>query len=102
MSGSLQGRSTGAWARVPLAAARCLLSPISPVFPLQVLYNWSGAQREKLGCHLQTLGQSESHTEPAQPLLTWKKVALVRGTRMSWEPPVGTGSRAEGRIWGQS
>lgn len=34
-----QGRRTGAWARVPLAAASCLLSPISLVFPLQVLYS---------------------------------------------------------------
>lgn len=48
---SLQGRSTGAWAKVPLAAAGCLLSPISLVFLFQVSYSWIGAQREKQGHH---------------------------------------------------
>lgn len=51
MSGSLQGRSTGAWASVPLAAVGCLLTPISLASLLQVLHSWNGAQREKLGRH---------------------------------------------------
>lgn len=38
-------------ARVPLAAAGCLLSPISLVFLCHVLHSWSGAQREKQGHH---------------------------------------------------
>lgn len=38
-------------ARVPLAAASCLLSPISLVFLLHALHSWSGAQREKQGHH---------------------------------------------------
>lgn len=46
MPGSLQGRSTGVWARVPLAAAGGLLSAIS-----LVLDRWSGAQRERQGHH---------------------------------------------------
>lgn len=54
MSESLRGRRTGAWARVPLAAMGCLLSPISLAFLLQVLHSWNGAQRKKkkkLGHH---------------------------------------------------
>lgn len=52
MSESLRGRRTGAWARVPLAAVGCLLSPISLAFLLQVLHSWNGAQRKKkLGHH---------------------------------------------------
>lgn len=38
-------------ARVPLAAAGCLLSHISLVFLCHVLHSWSGAQREKQGHH---------------------------------------------------
>lgn len=47
MSGSLQGRSTGAWARVPLAAAGCLLSPISLAFACSKSYTAGMGLREK-------------------------------------------------------
>lgn len=41
------------------------------------------------------------HPARAWPPPTWK-AALARRTGMLWELPVGTGARAEGKIWGQS
>lgn len=60
------GRRTGAWARVPLAAAGCLLSSISLAFLLQVLCSWNGAQREELSHHY---GRWDS-LKPTQTLLS--------------------------------
>lgn len=96
MPGSLQGRSTGVWPGFPwqLLVACC---PPSAWSSCSTPYTAGVELKEKSRATILDAG-----TDLSQLLLTWKKAALVRGTRMSWEPPVGMGARDEGRIWGQS